>query len=191
MHRLSDQFKSFRIPQPASTLLGLAVGIFLLVFGARGLLAQNNPPVEIGEDILIHTQGSIDFELPDFAGRTVHLSDYRGHPVLVNLWAAWCPPCRAEMPDLVRFYQEHQAEGLVMLAVDSADTREKAEAFMQSQPMPFTVLWDPKGQVMDTFGVLGLPSTFFIDKSGKVRFAWTGQMTPSILNSRIAPLIRE
>ncbi len=167
------------------------MGILLLVLGARGLLAHNDTPVEIGEDVPIHTQGSIDFELPDFAGRTVHLSDYRGRPVLINLWAAWCPPCRAEMPDLVRFYREHQAEGLVVLAVDSADTREKAAAFMQSQSMPFTQLWDPQGQVMNTFGVPGLPSTFFIDKSGKVRFAWNGQLTPSLFGKRILPLLKE
>ncbi len=176
---------------PITVILGLAAGVLLLIFGVRGLLAQSAPAVEPGSDVAIHSEGPVDFELPDFSGRTIHLSDYRGHPVLVNLWAAWCPPCRAEMPDLVRFYQAHQAEGVILLAVDSADTRQKAEAFMQNQPMPFPVLFDPKGRLMDSFGVQGLPSTFVVDTSGKVRFAWTGQITPGILESRIVPLIQE
>ncbi len=175
--------------QSVPTWLGLAVGILLLLAGAHGLLAQNETPVEVGNDVAIPTKENVDFELQDFSGRTVRLSDYRGQPVLINLWAAWCPPCRAEMPDLVRFYQEHRADGLVMLAVDSADTREKAEVFMRDQPMPFPVLFDPKGKVMDTFGMQGLPSTFVVDRNGQVRFAWTGQITPSILARRIVPLI--
>ncbi len=191
MHRFSDWFAAHKIPPSVLSILGLAVGVLLLLYGARGLFAQNNTPPEIGEDIPIRAGENTDFALPDWRGRTVHLSDYRGRPVIINLWAAWCPPCRAEMPDLVRFYQEHQREGLVLLAVDSADTREKAEAFMQGQPMPFTVLWDPKGEVMNLFNTLGLPSTFVIDRNGKVRFAWNGQITPNILSQRILPLIQE
>ncbi|MGE5138555.1 MAG: peroxiredoxin family protein [Rudaea sp.] len=177
---------------PFLTWMAFALGALMLVGGAVAMLGQlTSPTEEPGSEVAVRVKDAVDFTLPDFSGKAVHLADYRGRPVLVNLWASWCPPCRAEMPDLVAFYQQHQTEGLVMLAVDSADTREKAEAFMRNQPMPFTVLYDPKGKVMDAFGVQGLPSTFLIDGKGKLLFAWTGQITPGLLNSRVAPILSQ
>ncbi len=176
---------------PFLTWLAFAVGALMLIGGAVALLGQwGSTAEEPGSEVAVRTKDGVDFTLPDFSGKTQRLADYRGRPVLVNLWASWCPPCRAEMPDLVAFYQQHQSEGLVMLAVDSADTREKAQAFMRNQPMPFSVLYDPKGKVMDAFGVQGLPSTFLIDGEGKILFAWTGQITPGLLASRVVPLLQ-
>ncbi len=167
-----------------------ALGALLLIGGGAVLLAQaSTPEVEPGAEVAVLTREGADFTLQDFSGKTVRLADYRGRPVLINLWASWCPPCRAEMPDLVKFYEQHQAEGLVVLAVNSADQRDKAEAFMENQPMPFPALYDPKGRVMDAFGVQGLPTTFLIDRKGQVQFAWTGQITPNLLATRVLPLI--
>ncbi len=132
-----------------------------------------------------------DFRLNDFSGKTVRLSDYRGRPVLVNLWASWCPPCRAEMPDLIRFYQAHQAEGLVVFAVNSADNSDAAQQFAREQAMPFPLLFDPTGSVERLFRVDGLPSTFLIDRTGTVRFVWTGQISPALLDQKVAPLLSQ
>ncbi len=134
---------------------------------------------------------AVEFTLNDFSGKAVNLSDYRGHPVLVNLWASWCPPCRAEMPTLIRFYKQHQTEGLVLLAVNSTDNAEAAKQFVQQAQLPFPVLYDPEGQVERAMGVDGLPSSFLFDRNGTLRFSWTGQIPQGVLDQRALPLLSQ
>ncbi len=134
---------------------------------------------------------AVEFTVNDFAGKSIHLSDYRGKPVLVNLWASWCPPCRAEMPDLIKFYHAHQADGLVLLAVNSEDDATAAQQFVREKQMAFPVLYDPGGIVSRIMGSNGLPSTYLLDRSGNLRFAWTGQISPAILDQRVAPLLTQ
>lgn len=95
------------------------------------------------------------------------------------------------MPDLIKYYQTHQADGLVLLAVNSADDLSSAQQFVRDQAMPFPVLFDPNGSVERLFGVDGLPSTFLIDKGGTVRFKWTGQISPAVLDQRVTPLLSQ
>lgn len=154
----------------------------MLIIGGLGFTG-------IGSASVARVGSTADFTLNDFSSQSVQLSDYRGHPVLVNLWASWCPPCRAEMPDLIQYYKAHQAEGLVVLAVNSADSFGPAQQFVQEKAMPFPALFDPSGSVEKVFGVDGLPSTFLIDRSGVVRFAWTGQISPAVLDQRVTQLL--
>ncbi len=134
---------------------------------------------------------TVDFALNDFAGKNIKLSDYRGKPVLVNLWASWCPPCRAEMPDLINYYNSHQTQGLVLLAINSEDTADPAQQFVREKQMPFPVLFDPAGQISKVFGSNGLPSTYLIDRSGNLRFSWTGQISPAVLDQQVTPLLTQ
>ena len=170
-----------------STSLLLWTGIALLVLVVIGALVLTG----VGTTSAAKKTNGIDFTLNDFAGKSVRLSDYRGKPVLVNLWASWCPPCRAEMPDLIKYYNEHQAEGLVLLAIDSEDDREAAQQFIREKQMPFPVLFDPNALAARAFGSKGLPSTFLIDRTGAVRFSWTGQISTTILDQRVTPLLTQ
>ncbi|HEX9076512.1 MAG TPA: TlpA disulfide reductase family protein [Anaerolineae bacterium] len=156
----------------------------MLIIGGLGFTG-------LGSASAARVGSTADFTLNDFSSQPVRLSNYRGHPVLVNLWASWCPPCRAEMPDLIQFYNTHQKDGLVLLAVNSADDKSSAQQFAREKAMPFPVLLDPTGSVERLFGVDGLPSTFLIDKTGTVRFAWTGQITPAVLDQRVTPLLSQ
>jgi len=133
----------------------------------------------------------VDFVSNDFSGKPVHLSDYRGKVVLVNLWASWCPPCRAEMPDLIKYYNDHQADGLVLLSVNSQDNASSAQQFIRETQMTFPVLFDPNGNVGQVFRTDGLPDTFLIDRAGNLRFSWTGQISPAILDQRVTPLLAQ
>lgn len=132
-----------------------------------------------------------DFDLEALDGGRIKLADLRGKVVMVNLWASWCPPCRAEMPDLIKYYNEHQAEGLVLLAIDSEDDKDAAQQFIREKQMPFPVLFDPNALAARTFGSKGLPSTFLIDRTGAVRFSWTGQISPATLDQRVTPLLTQ
>lgn len=133
-----------------------------------------------------------DFELSTAAGETTRLSMLRGQPALVNFWASWCSPCRAEMPAMERVYQDYQANGLQILAVNSTvqDTPEQALAFAQEQRLTFPILFDSEGEATRLYQVQALPTTFFIDKDGVIQeVVIGGPMSEALLRIRIDQII--
>ena len=139
----------------------------------------------------------LDAEAPDFllanlAGEEVRLSDYRGKTVLVNFWASWCPPCRAEMPELQALWEERGTDGaddFVLLAVNllSEDSEGAARRFIEGQGLTFPVLFDtPNGDVAASYGVRGLPNSFFIDRKGIVRTTAFGPVYGGLLETALA-----
>jgi peroxiredoxin len=113
-----------------------------------------------------------DFTLEDPSGAPVSLRDFRGKIVLVNFWATWCVPCRAEMPAMEQLYQEFQGQGFVLVAVNFKDGAEQVGAFGRELHLTFPLALDGKGTVASAYGVRGLPSTYLIDRDGHL----TGQV---------------
>ncbi len=109
-----------------------------------------------------------DFILRDLQGTVRKLSNYRGKPVLVNLWATWCPPCIAEMPLLNRITLDYRERGLVVLGLAGDDDLTLVEEFMAEHRLEFQVLLDPDGAVGTQYGITGYPETFLIDREGRV-----------------------
>jgi len=121
-----------------------------------------------------------DFTLQALDGGEVGLSQFRGQPVLINFWASWCAPCRAEMPDLVRVYEAHKAEGFVLLGVNLTfqDSLPDVRAFVEAFKMSFPVLLDDTGQVTnDLYRLRGLPLSVFVNRSGIIARLHIGAMT--------------
>lgn len=110
-----------------------------------------------------------DFSLPDLAGRQVKLADLRGKVVFLNFWASWCPPCRAEMPSMQKLNDLLKKKKFVMLAAAQDQDQKKAVSFIKSNKYTFPVLLDPRGKVARLYGVTAYPTTFLIDKKGRVR----------------------
>ncbi len=110
-----------------------------------------------------------DFTLQDLKGQTYTLSDLQGKAVLLNFWATWCPPCRAEMPALDRVYAAYQAQGVVVLAVTADDTRSEAGAFAAEYGLSFPILVDSSAAAARAYRVTSLPTSFFIDPQGVIR----------------------
>jgi len=110
-----------------------------------------------------------DFSLAKLDGEFVRLSDLKGHPVLINFWATWCPGCRDEMPLLQSVYEERQADGLVILAVDIAEKPALVKKFMDDNKLTFTALLDLDNRVSATYGIRLLPTTVLVDKNGNIR----------------------
>ena len=132
-----------------------------------------------------------DFSLQDANGQSLTLSELCGQPVVVNFWASWCPPCRAEMPALERVYQEYQDKGLVLLAVNAAnqDSLEAAQAFMQDNGLTFPALYDTQGEAARLYAVRSLPSTFFIGRDGIIQeVVIGGPMAEALLRQRVERL---
>jgi thiol-disulfide isomerase/thioredoxin len=111
-----------------------------------------------------------DFSLEDLDGHIQALSSYRGKVVLLNFWASWCPPCRLEMPSIERLYQSKMKRPFMVLGINQGEASENAFASLGLfKPMPtFPILLDSKSQVARSYAVRGLPSSFLINRDGKI-----------------------
>ena len=109
-----------------------------------------------------------DFTIPTAGGKTFKLSAQRGRPVFVNFWATWCPPCLEEMPALERLWRAQKDAGFVMLAVTVDANPKLAAPFVERHGFTFTVGLDPKMELANTYGVRALPSSFVIDRDGRL-----------------------
>jgi peroxiredoxin len=175
----------------ALTLAVLAVGI-LWTFASRAPVAANTggaPPPSPREGF-----SAPDFTLDLLDGGQVILSDLRGKAVLINFWATWCPPCRAEMPAIEKVYRSFKPLGLEVLAVNLTDQDNEAEvaAFVQELGLTFPVPLDRSGQVSARYTLRGLPSTFFVDQQGVIRSVVVGgPMSEALIQSRVEDLLKE
>ena len=129
------------------------------------------------------------FSLNDINGKIWSLEELKGKVVLVNFWATWCPPCRAEMPELNAFYEAHKDESFVLVGISSGDTKEQIEDFIQEYGLSFPMWQDPTSASLRAFHMDYLPNSFVIDPSGTVRLAWTGAISLETLETYVAPLL--
>lgn len=133
-----------------------------------------------------------ELSLQTVDGRTESLADYREKVVLVNNWATWCPPCKAEMPTLAAYYEQHHKEGFTVIAIEAGgESAEVVAPFVQSYHLTFPVWLDPDGASLRAFRNNNLPNSYVIDRSGTVRYAWTGEINQAMLEKYITPLLKE
>lgn len=128
------------------------------------------------------------FSLSDLDGNPVSLADFRERPVLINFWATWCGPCEAEMPAINRAYLASQAEGLVVLGIDLEEHPDTIRSFVDYYELDFTILADREGAVAEQYQVQGLPTSFFIDRSGRIAHIHIGQMSEADLENGLAKI---
>ncbi|HID45655.1 MAG TPA: TlpA family protein disulfide reductase [Chromatiaceae bacterium] len=107
------------------------------------------------------------FELKDAEGNLHRLADYKGQVIIVNFWATWCPPCRAEMPSMQRAWEQLREEGIMMLAIDVGEDEDAIFEFTASYPVEFPLLLDTESSVSEAWKVKGLPTTFIVDQWGR------------------------
>jgi len=135
-----------------------------------------------------------DFTLESLFGDKVTLSDMRGKAIVLNLWASWCPPCRAEMPAIQLVYQENHERGLEVLAVNmtAQDNLAAVETFVHEFNLTFPILLDTDGEVGITYLMRALPTTFFIDRDGVIqRVIVGGPMSEVTLQSTVEQLMED
>ncbi|MCL4535788.1 MAG: TlpA family protein disulfide reductase [Bacteroidetes bacterium] len=131
-----------------------------------------------------------DFTLQDMDGKNVKLSDLKGKPVLINFWTTWCPPCRAEMPDIETVYQRHKAEGLVVLGVDVQEDKDAVSKYVQRGGFSWTFLLDTSGEVFfNRYRGAAFPSSFFVDKEGVVQDVSIGALNEKGLENKLAKIL--
>lgn len=115
-----------------------------------------------------------DFTIKDLSGRMVALSSFRGKPILLNFWATWCPYCREERPQLDFLHERYKDKGLVIIAVSIDRSVAKVKRYLEKIPADYVVLIDEETEVARTYGVFALPTSFLIDREGKIRHKFMG-----------------
>ena len=156
-----------------------------------GWQSLDNRTASSNPSIIRPGQPAPDFSLPAFSGETVRLSDLKGQVVLVNLWATWCPPCKQEMPAIDAFYRAHREAGFTVLMVNVQEDGGTVQAFIKANDFSFPALLDTQGELMNLYGVHGLPTTFIIDRNGRVRHIQTGAITQAELETIVNPLLNQ
>jgi len=114
-------------------------------------------------------QPAPDFQLQSLEGQPVSLNDLKGKPVLINFWATWCGPCVYEMPFLQEVYDEWSGKGLMLLAINIGEGSSEVKGFMQNYNLSLPVLLDIEKDVFQRYNIIGIPTTFFIDKDGIIQ----------------------
>lgn len=126
--------------------------------------------------------------VPSIDGGKIDLSAYRGRPVLVNLWATWCGPCRREMPALEKLSKE-QAGRLVVVAIDQREDPAVVESYVKRFGVTFAVGIDETQTLGTDLHLIGLPSSFFVDRNGIIRDAVDGEMTFDVMTEKTRSLL--
>jgi peroxiredoxin len=133
-----------------------------------------------------------DFALTSTEGKTIRLSDYRGKVVVLDFWATWCPPCRAEIPDFIKLYSKYKQDGFQMLGVSLDEGGLKdVIPFMKQYGINYPIVLGTEEVVSAYGGIRGIPTTFVIDKNGYVRDAFEGYRPSSVFEKLIQQLTKE
>jgi peroxiredoxin len=132
-----------------------------------------------------------DFLVETLAGRTVALTDFRGQPVIVFFWATLCEPCLEEIPLLEALAREHHEARLTILAVNVLDNPDEVTAFARETETEFPILIDASGDASESLRVVGVPSTFFIDRDGILRAQFFGPLGNADLDRLVPAILQE
>lgn len=140
---------------------------------------SKNVTINSNDKITIETSKikASDFKLKDLNGKEVSLGDYKGKRVFLNFWASWCGPCRAEMPEMQKLYEETKNSDLVILAVNLGEDKAKIEKFIASNGYNFPVLLDSDLSAANEYNIASIPASFFIDGEGNIVNKHIGSMT--------------
>ena len=147
----------------------LALGCVLLFLLGTALAAEPPPGL-----LKLDGRPAPALQLADMDGKAVDLAHLKGHWVLVHFWASWCGPCRREMPTLPALIKIFPAERLTVLLVNTAESDDEVFSFLASVSPALVTLMDRDGQVTERWQPRGLPSTFFVDPQGRLRYLALG-----------------
>jgi thiol-disulfide isomerase/thioredoxin len=127
--------------------------------------------------------------LLDLQGSQVRISDFKGKPLVINFWATWCPPCRAEIPELDAVYREYRDKGLEVLGIDYGEDAETVRAFMKGMDVSYRVVVDPGSEAADRYRVAALPTSFFVDAEGVIQAVHLGGMDRKALQEKLDKIL--
>ena len=158
-------------------------GFYLIGNATQGLQIGEIAPELTGPD---NGQPS---GLSDVEGRPISLGSLRGHPVWINFWATWCPPCQHETPDLRAAYEAHRKDGLVLIAIDVQEDSATVRDYVARYGLTYTIGMDVTGAIFHLYRVYGLPTQYFIDRNGIIRDRFFGPLDRASAEQRLAEIL--
>jgi peroxiredoxin len=164
--------------------LGVGLALAVLAFVVEPYFVAQRPTA-VGPGALAGRTAPV-LDLRDDGGQSVSLERYRGSIVVMNLWASWCPPCRAEMPDLQRLADADGRSGVTVVGVNEGESPERARAFADSLRIRFPIWIDASQRYGRTYGALGLPTTVIVDRSGVIVRGFDGALTFDQMRAAVA-----
>ncbi len=192
--------RAFEIEAPSGRLsrgqlLAGALALFLIVGSVvvmgtvmRGRSGQSGIGIiSVGRALDLDPRPAPDFILTTYDGRQLQLSDFRGQVVVLNFWASWCPPCRAEAPVLEQASREFRDAGVVIIGIDVWDDDDQAAAFLEEFGITYPNAEDTTRLIPVEYGVTGLPETFVVDRRGVLVRRWVGPLQADDLRHLITP----
>jgi peroxiredoxin len=170
-------------------------GLILILGLAWIFISADENGVSFAGTVAAPQQGFLapDFSLPTSSGEIITLSDLRGQAVLINLWATWCPPCRAEMPAIEKVYNEYKDEGFVVLAINMThqDDPFNIAPFVAEHGLTFPILLDETGATARAYQLRSLPSSFFIGRDGIINeVVIGGPMAEALLRTKVEEILK-
>lgn len=129
-----------------------------------------------------------DFTAKTVAGKTVSLSSFKGRPVWLTFGASWCQPCRAENPDIEDAYTRHKPRGLVVLAIFMSEDAATVRDYAARVGLTYQKVADPNTRIATSYRILGIPSHFFVDRSGVLRSLKIGSLDPSAMDKALSEI---
>jgi cytochrome c biogenesis protein CcmG/thiol:disulfide interchange protein DsbE len=176
-------------PIAIAAACGALALVGLLAYG----LASNEPDRGIEEALARgEREPAPALELSRLSGGgRASLADFRGRVVVLNFWASWCDPCREESPLLERWHRRISARGGTVVGIDVRDVSDDAREFVREFRLSYPQLRDGPGELMDDYGVVGLPETFVIDRRGRIAAITRGPVDEPFLRRSVMPLLEE
>ncbi len=147
--------------------------------------AIQRPLNTASSDFSLIGQKAPDFAGTDTEGKPIALRDYRGRPIVINVWASWCGPCRAEEPGLVRAAHDFTPRGIQFLGIDVRDNIDQARIYEAEFKVPFRSIFDQASQLGYAYRVDAPPATIFVDGRGTIVYVWVGQLNEPDLRALI------
>ncbi|TAK23323.1 MAG: TlpA family protein disulfide reductase [Chloroflexota bacterium] len=173
-------------PRQIAILIAIGLVVAAAVYALEGSPSQASAVASGGTGAAPKIgQPAPSFELPTVSDRTFSLTAARGRPILVNFWATWCPPCRAEMPELDDAARRFASASLTIVAINFKEDTATAERYLRTLNVAFTPLLDIDGAVARAYGINALPTTFAIDREGVVRGVHIGPMNRATLDGLV------
>jgi len=130
-----------------------------------------------------------DFTLPLLTGGTFTFGDHKGYPVVINFFASWCVPCRAEAPALNAVFREYREHRVAFVGIAVQDTETKALGYIEDLGVAFPAGLDKTGKIKEAYGVYGIPTTIFIDRTGAISYTHAGALTEDLIKHELDKLL--
>jgi len=169
-------------------IVGAVIALLLIVAFYPG--GGPKRTTEGGGPAMLAGAPAVSYTLKRTDGKLDGLDRYRGSVVLMNIWATWCPPCDAEMPELEAFSREYRTKGVVVIGVDQGESQSVASLYAQKHGVTFPILLDQEQAYGRSYSAVGLPTTIVVDRTGHIIKGIDGQLTIAQMREAVAAALR-